>query len=156
MNMNPQVRQALLAMLRHDEGLRLDPYDDATGDVLKAPRGNPTIGYGTLLPLRPEEADYLLQHRLDLTLAELVPDLATTYSITFGNLPEGAQLALGDAAYQMGVPRLMEFRKMLRAVHAGDWRTAADEALRSRWDTQTPKRAARVADRLRALATTPF
>ena len=153
--MQPAVRHALLASLRADEGLKLDAYDDATGAVLRAPRGNATIGYGTLLPLRPEEADYLLQHRLDLTLAELVPDLSTTYSITFANLPDDAQIALGDAAYQLGAPRLMEFRRMLGAVHAGDWQKAADEVLRSRWDRETPRRCERVAARLRALAPEP-
>ena len=152
MNIKPQARLALLDVLRDEEKLRLDPYDDATGRKMKAPIGNATIGFGTLLPLRPEEAEYLMQHRLDLTLAELVPDLATTYSITFGNLPDGAQIALGDAAYQMGAPRLLGFHKMLRAVHAGDWRTAAAEALDSRWDKQSAHRVERVADRLHALA----
>ena len=150
--MKPRARLALLAVLRDEEALRLEPYDDATGETLKAQRGNATIGYGTLLPLRPEEAEYLMQHRLDLTLAELVPDLATTYSITFRNLPGDAQIALGDAAYQMGAPRLLEFRRMLGAVRAGDWRTAAAEALRSHWDEETPRRVERVAARLRALA----
>lgn len=149
MTMQPAVRHALLALLRREEGLKLDPYDDATGAVLRAPRGNATIGYGTLLPLRPEEADYLLQHRLDLTLAELAPELATVYSITLANLPRDAQIALGDAAYQLGVPRLLEFHRMLGAVRAGDWGRAADEVLRSRWDRETPRRCERVAALLR-------
>ena len=54
-------------------------------------------------------------------------------------------MALREMAYQMGVPRVMGFKRMLAALERKDWQRAADEALDSRWAEQTPARAQRVA-----------
>ena len=47
-------------------------------------------------------------------------------------------------AYNMGVPRLMGFKRMLAAVERGDWPRAKVEALDSKWAEQVPNRAAKV------------
>ena len=53
-----------------------------------------------------------------------------------------------NMAYQMGVPGLLRFKKMLSALEAGDWKTAEKEALDSLWARQTPRRAREVASLL--------
>ena len=49
-------------------------------------------------------------------------------------------------AYQLGVNGVGNFSKMLNALESGDRETAAIEALDSKWATQTPERAERVAN----------
>ena len=52
-------------------------------------------------------------------------------------------------AFNMGQPRLSSFVKMIAAVKARDWTTAAIEALDSRWASQTGTRATKIAALLR-------
>ena len=47
---------AAVPAIMEAEGFRGEPYDDTTG--------NPTIGYGTKLPLTEAEGELLLRHRL--------------------------------------------------------------------------------------------
>ena len=43
--------------------------------------------------------------------------------------------------FQMGRPRVSKFKKTLKAINEGDFTTAADEMLDSRWADQTFERA---------------
>ena len=47
---------AAVPAIKEAEGFRGEPYDDT--------RGNPTIGYGTKLPLTEAEGELLLRYRL--------------------------------------------------------------------------------------------
>ncbi|MEN6527907.1 MAG: hypothetical protein ABFD65_15600, partial [Candidatus Polarisedimenticolia bacterium] len=68
-------------------------------------------------------------------------------------LPEDAQLVLADMTFQMGWPRVRDFRKALAAVERGDFETAADEMLDSTWaKEQTPRRAEALAELMRGCA----
>ena len=121
--------------LKDSEGFRGMPYDDHLG--------NPTIGYGTLLPLSPVEGELLLRHRLEMSTRQLGQALQVR-GIEPATLPPGVWQALRDMAYNMGVPRLMGFKKMLAAIEQGSWQTAKAEALDSKWACQVPNRAAKV------------
>ena len=66
-------------------------------------------------------------------------------------IPEPAQVALLDMAYQLGAEGVCGFTRLLRAVAAADWQRAHDEALASRWDEETPHRCERVAERFLGL-----
>jgi lysozyme len=52
-------------------------------------------------------------------------------------------------SFQMGVEGLMGFNTTLARVQAGDYIGAADSMLQSKWATQTPQRANRLADQMR-------
>jgi lysozyme len=52
-------------------------------------------------------------------------------------------------AYQLGPSGVVAFKKMLAALEAGDRIAAAEAALDSKWATQTPNRAQRVAALIR-------
>ena len=122
--------------LKREEGFRGEPYDDHLG--------NPTIGYGTKLPLTEEEAEVLLLYRLQNFKYELMAKIPFWL-----NLSENQKDALSQMAYQMGVSGLLKFKKTLRFLELGDGENAYKEALNSRWAKQTPSRAERVAQLLR-------
>ena len=56
----------------------------------------------------------------------------------FGSLPEGVQLVVANMMFNLGLPRFNKFKKMIRAVELGDWQSAADEMISSRWYQQVP------------------
>lgn len=64
--------------------------------------------------------------------------LATTSC--WSSLNEQRRAVLTDMAFQMGSHGLAMFQKMLAAVHAGDWQTAADQMKASQYHEQTPFR----------------
>ena len=127
---------SLIDDIKQGEGFVGMPYKDSLG--------YDTIGYGTKLPLTKEEAELLLKHRLVAKQVELNKALEARGN-AFAGLPEGVHNALYEMTYQMGVPRVMGFKRMLGAIHEGDWQRAHDEALNSKWAGQTPERAKRVA-----------
>jgi lysozyme len=53
--------------------------------------------------------------------------------------------------FQMGKKGVVKFVKFHAALKRGDFNTAADEMLDSKWAKQTPDRAKRLAARVRAL-----
>ena len=86
--------------------------------------------------LSDEQIDVLLQ--LDLTMSAIA---ARAVCPSFGALHRGAQLALIDMAFNLGREGLAGFRGMLAAIAAGDFLTAAVEALDSKWARQVGRRA---------------
>ena len=114
------------------------PYSD--------PEGYPTIGYGTLLPLTEEEAEMLLVKRLNDTYAELRDRVNF-----FDELPDRAKMILLNMGYNLGVPKLMEFRRMWAALKEKDYNKAANEMLDSLWAKQVGRRATYLAAQMRKL-----
>ena len=72
----------------------------------------------------------------------------------FNDLPEEAQLIIANMCFQLGRPRLSGFKKMKAAVDSRDFREASRQMIHSKWARQTPNRATRLADRMRALGDT--
>ena len=66
----------------------------------------------------------------------------------FNDLPEEAQLVIANRCFQLGRPRLSNFRKFIAAVNDRDWIKAADEMEDSRWYKQTTARAERLIARI--------
>jgi len=118
--------------IKRDEGFVGTEYKDHLGF--------PTIGYGTKLPLTEEEAELLLRHRLHKMVKELQRNKPVV-----DTLPLDAKLILLNMSYQLGVPRLLQFRKMWAALESGDFATAAIEMRDSLWNRQTPNRSNKLA-----------
>ena len=133
----------LVEAAKENEGFRQTAYRDSLGRL--------TVGYGLCIDpevigagITEEEAAAILTMRLRAvrdSVARAIPDLET--------MPDPVQRALVEMAYQMGVGGLTGFRKMLLALEARDYETAADEALDSVWSRQTPNRAKKVTDLMR-------
>lgn len=125
--------------LIRDEGLRLLPYPDSVGKL--------TIGVGRNIEDRGitrDEAMYMLDTDIDAVVYEL--DRKFPW---WRDLNEPRQRALANMAFNLGLPTLSGFAKMLQALKTQDYDRAADEALDSRWAKQVGQRARRIADTFR-------
>lgn len=124
--------QEVVNEIKLDEGFVGVEYKDHLGF--------PTIGYGTKLPLTEEEAELLLKHRLHKMVKELL-----RHKPVVETLPLDAKLIILNMTYQLGVPRLLAFKKMWAALESKDFKTAADEMRDSLWNRQTPNRSNKLA-----------
>ena len=126
----------LLQKIKESEGFRGEQYLDHLG--------NPTIGFGTLLPINQEEAELLLQIRLSKMIDELV-----NHKPFVIYLQEDKQEVLYEMAYQLGVPKLLQFKRMWEALQGKNYEEASKEMLNSKWASQTPNRALKLANIMR-------
>jgi lysozyme len=132
-------RTILKALLVKEEGLRLKPYKDS--------RGNATIGVGRNLDaegITEDEAKMLLDNDIS-ALWKLMPGLTPS----FGSLDDTRQHVLISMAFNMGVGNLRLFTKMLAAIEARDFETAATEMLSSKWAKEVGDRAIELAAMMR-------
>lgn len=128
------MRAALRFDLVRDEGVRLKPY--------KCPAGKLTIGVGRNIEdigITADEANMLLENDIDRVFVELDAHLSW-----WRGRPDHVQRGLANMCFQLGLPKLLEFKRMLAALQAGDFATARKEAADSAWYRQTPARAERV------------
>lgn len=124
---------------------RIKEHEGFMGTVYKCSEGFDTIGYGTRLPLSQEEAELLLNYRLK----QKIKDFEQKEPF-LNNLPLNKQEILIEMSYQMGVNGVLKFKKMWEALKHGDYQTASKEALNSMWAKQTPDRAKKLSDLMKA------
>ena len=132
-----------------DEGVMYETY--------RCSLGHPTGGIGHLLTewdedyydkpigtkIPNEKVEEWFAIDINVTLSdcqEIFPD--------FNNLPEEAQLVIANMCFQLGRPRLSNFKKFIAAVNDADWIKAAEEMEDSRWHKQTTERAERLIARI--------
>lgn len=129
-----------IADLKRDEGLQLEAYQD-NGGVW-------TIGYGH-------------------TGAEVTPGLKCSIGMAtlwlqqdwmnakqdlevncpwFESAPDSVKRGLLNMSFNLGWPRLAEFKLMLHALANGRYGDAVAEALKSKWAYQVGTRAVRIAE----------
>ena len=75
-----------------------------------------------------EQADYLLDHFIDIA----VDDCRTIFGETWDALTDLRREVLASLSYNLGIVRLKAFRKMIKAVNAGDWAEASRQMLDSK------------------------
>lgn len=136
----------LLDDLRRDEGCKLHAYPDPlTG-------GKPwTVGYGCTGPTIGPKTVWTQQEAEDALfhgVASLTSDMLSALPWIVTLAPERVDV-LVNMAWNMGLGGLLGFTTTLRLVRDGKYAEAADAMLRSRWATQVPKRAARLAEQMR-------
>ena len=125
----------LVDQLIRDEGIRLYPYLDTEGKW--------TIGVGRNLTddgISKDEAQLLLSN--DIANATKQLDEAFPWTEALDDVRRGA---LVNMTFNMGIGGLSAFRKFLAAMQAGDWVTARNEMLDSKWAEQVGPRAQRLA-----------
>lgn len=129
---------SILEVLERHEGFVSHAYQDHLGYW--------TIGIGRLIDkekgggISKDEAYYLLGNdlaRIARALDHRFPE--------WRSLTPNRRLVIQSMAFQLGVEGLMNFRKTLDYIRAGNFSKAADEMLDSKWARQTPKRAEELA-----------
>lgn len=104
-----------------------------------------TIGVGRNIDrqggigLSDQEIYYLLRNDLERVYREL--DVFSW----FQDLDQVRQEALVNMCFNLGFPKLSGFKKMLAAIAEGEYKTAAKEALDSKWAKQVGKRSEDIA-----------
>lgn len=144
------LNEAIKRLVFH-EGLLLKPYI--------CPAGYLTIGIGRNLitnPLTAKEIEvvgknykdgisesaafYLLKNDIKRSKEDLSKNISWFYQ-----LDDERQYALLDMCFNLGIKRLLGFKKMLGAMFIGDYRGAAKECLNSKYAKDVGKRAQRIA-----------
>ena len=116
--------------LKRHEGIELKPYKDTVGVL--------TIGIGRNLDdvgITEMEAEMLLRN--DITAAKAECRLLID---CYDDLDDIRQEVICNMLFNLGRPRLSQFKRMLAALDARDFEKAADEAKDSRWFVQVKGR----------------
>ena len=146
-------RDAVFEQLKIDEGVEYVIYNDHLG--------YPTFGVGHLItesdeefgrpvgtPIDEERVRACFQRDLDTAISECEHLYGEG---SFGEYPDEVQQILVNMMFNMGRPRLSQFKKMNAAIAEGDWATAAVEGRDSNWHKQVTNRAERLMSRLEAV-----
>ena len=138
--------------LEYDEGCKYEIYLDHLG--------LPTFGIGHLVteddPEHGQEVGTAVSEERVIEVFEkdvqvTIDECKKLYEDWF-DLPEEAQLIIANMMFNMGSPRLSQFKGMKRGVDARDWNQAADEMVDSKWYRQVTNRADRLVTRMRNIA----
>ena len=144
-----------------DEGCVLEVYKDHLGYY--------TVGVGHLIRPSDEEweipvgtkitqtrADELLVKDFNNVLKECENSFSTSWPDWMPNSdnkwedwPEEVKLIVANMAFNLGLPKLKKFQKMLIAINMKNYVLASKEGLDSRWAKQVYNRAHRLMDRMR-------
>ena len=135
-------------------------HEGFRSSVYLCPTGHPTVGYGfrvadlsadelalnagVVEPMSKEVAEKILDIKITKFKKQVYNALPwLTYA------PMDIQDALCEMAYQMGVAGLLGFKNTLALIKERRYREAAENMLKSKWATQTPKRAKQIANLVR-------
>ena len=127
----------LKARIKEHEGFRDQVYKDSLGFA--------TIGYGHLvLPNDPyEEGVTYSKEDLEKVFDGDFDTACSNANQLIKDLPihHQAKCVIIEMVFQLGIGGVSKFKNMWKALGEGDYQTASEEMLDSRWAKQTPKRA---------------
>lgn len=143
-------------ILFEDIQKRLMFHEGCVDHIYTCPAGFKTIGIGRNLQTNPltakekevvkdlnkisvEQALFLLRNDVKRCVKELSSNISFFYQ-----LDDERQYALLDMCFNMGIKRLLGFKRMLNAMLIGDYRGAAKECLMSKYAKDVGKRAQRI------------
>ena len=151
--MSPESRKRVFEQLKIDEGVVYEIYLDHLG--------LPTFGVGHLIlesdpehrkpvgtPVSNQRTADAFEHDLDVAIDEC----KVLYEEEWEGFPAEVQEILVNMMFNMGRPRLSQFKKMNAALAEGDWETASVEGRDSRWYNQVGNRANRLMSRLEVVS----
>ena len=129
-------------LLLRDESFRRSVYQDSLGYA--------TIGIGRCIDARKgggiSQSEAFLLLRNDLGSKSAALDATIPW---WKGLDPVRRAVLLSMAYQLGAAVLLGFRNTLKAVKEGRYADAATTMMKSKWATQVPLRASRLADAMR-------
>lgn len=126
----------LIEMIKRHEGVKKYVYEDSLG--IK------TIGVGRNLEsmgLTSKEIDFLLMNDLERVITELESNFDW-----FSDLDNARRDAMIDICFNLGMTRLLTFKKALAAMANEDYAKASFEFMDSRWSEQVGSRAVELCD----------
>jgi GH24 family phage-related lysozyme (muramidase) len=147
--------QEIYELIKDHEGYKNNVYKDSLG--------KPTIGIGFNLT-RPDARniiqqiggnyDKILSGETSLSDKQVKDLFEITISIAYKdaqkylpnlmNMPKNIKLAIIDMAFNMGYPRLSQFKNTKEYIISGNYNKAAEEILNSKWAKQVKRRAANI------------
>lgn len=139
-----------LEQLKRHEGLRLDAYRCSAGAL--------TIGYGHNLDQHPvpnvgQEGDRISKVEalklLELDVRSCGQELDSVFS-WWRRLNEPRQAVLLNMCFNMGLTKLMKFKRMWTALESENFMRAADEMLDSKWKRDVKGRAYELAAQMQS------
>ena len=141
-------RDELIKEIIMDEGYKTETYEDHLGFL--------TLGVGHLVldtdpeikqpvgtPVSEERIKECLNNDIAIVCSELDRNMAWWLK-----LDDNRQRVLANMCFNLGYPRLRNFKKFLAALQTGNWEEAAEEMLDSKWAVQVGDRAKRLAKRM--------
>lgn len=143
MNIDKLIQELIL-----DEGYKYETYEDHLGFL--------TLGVGHLVLDTDPEIDKPVGTPVseERVLECLNNDIETVCDELDRNMPWWKELSdekmrvLANMCFNLGITRLLKFRKFLAALEAGDFETAGEEMMDSKWATQVGARATRLQRRI--------
>lgn len=126
---------------------QLKRHEGFSGKVYKCSAGANTIGYGHNLdakPLTPAQAEVLLLADIEDARRDLY--LAFDHAMY---MDEVRRNVLINMTFNLGITRLMQFKKMLRYCERGEYPQSAVEMLDSAWAKQVGRRATELSEQMR-------
>tara|TARA_R110002012_G_scaffold1876_2_gene9066 strand:- start:65 stop:508 length:444 start_codon:yes stop_codon:yes gene_type:complete len=144
MNIDKLIQELIL-----DEGYKYETYEDHLGFL--------TLGVGHLVLDTDPEIDKPVGTPVseERVLECLNNDIETVCNELDRNMPWWKELGdekmrvLANMCFNLGITRLLKFRKFLAALEAGDFETAGEEMIDSKWATQVGARATRLQRRIK-------
>lgn len=125
--------------LIRDEGFRSKPY--------KCTAGKLTIGVGRNIEdngITEDEAMYLLENDISSCIKQL-----TTKLPWYTSKPDAVQRVLTNMCFNLGISKLMSFKKTLSLIELGKYKEASVQMLNSLWARQVGERAIRLSNILK-------
>jgi len=138
--------------LEYDEGCKYEIYLDHLG--------LPTFGIGHLVteddPEHGQEVGTTVSEERVIEVFEkdvqvTIDECKKLYD-DWLDLPDEVQLIIANMMFNMGRPRLSQFKGMKAGIDARDWNKAADEMVDSKWYRQVTNRADRLVTRMKNIA----
>jgi len=139
----------LREQLKIDEGVKYSIYKDHLG--------YPTFGIGHLITTHDVEngqpvGSSVSEERVNEVFEKDVKTMISEAKLIFPNLeslPEEAQQVIVNMTFNMGRPRLSNFKKFISYINESKWLEASNEMLNSAWAKQVGPRAKRLSDRIK-------
>ena len=141
----------LREQLKIDEGVKYEIYKDHLG--------YDTFGIGHLVVKEDVEfgqsvGTKVSEDRVNAVFEKDVQKMIKEAKILFPNfdsLPEEAQQVIVNMTFNMGKPRLSNFKKFIAYINESKWEEASKEMLNSAWAKQVGKRAQRLSNRIKII-----
>lgn len=136
--LNDDMKNFLMYRLENrDEGFKTFAYDDKTGERVKAPEGNLTIGIGFNLDagcpiaLARVIAEWFI-NKNDMLLSRCIK--------SYDDIDQFRQMVISDMLYNLGYTKFAKFEKFILAIENKDFVSASREMLNSDWHRELPLR----------------
>jgi lysozyme len=139
-------------MLIEQEGIRQFPYLDCCGKSWKSCsckcKGHLTIGIGRNLDevgISENEAIGLQQNDVKRIANQLSREFPW-----FSKINTTRRIVLISMAFNLGFEGFRKFEKMIKSIQSGDFNSAANQMLLSKWASQVKKRAIKLSEMMRS------